>query len=302
MQLKFSQFFIILLLNFTYSSANAEILFSDSFESGDFSTSAAEVNTINLAYTYNRTGVVTQIGDESSMTYPSSFTRSDIQDWTAKTGSHSMLFDHAAGVNMAEQRFNFNPLQDEIWLQYWIRVPVNYSHGTGGGGASNNKFLALWMDGYIQEGTGSTVVLSMENAGSGNTDLAFTYTQANGEATAFQQHVPFINIETDRGKWMQMVVHLKFGTTNGSDSTLETWRKWEDESSFTQLHQTSTANMTKGSSNGWGGGYFMGWVNGTYAEDTWWLIDDILISDTSLLDTSDTSLATPPTNFTGEAQ
>ena len=38
-----------------------------------------------------------------------------------------------------------------------------------------------------------------------------------------------------------------------------------------------------GNSSGWGGGYFLGWANGTYSEETSWLVDDITISNQSLV-------------------
>tara|TARA_R110001599_G_scaffold210020_2_gene407259 strand:+ start:3735 stop:4640 length:906 start_codon:yes stop_codon:yes gene_type:complete len=298
--MSFSKSIVLISLCLLSQSGLTGILFLDSLESGDLSASTASTNTANFRWTdANRSSILTQDGTTAIREYPTQYLKAftDGRDVTAKTGNRSLGIEYAAGVEMAEQRFSLDP-QNELWLGYWIRVPENYSHGTLGG-ASNNKFLALWMDGYIQAGTGTTVVLSMENAGNGNTDLAFTYTQPNGDAVAFQQHAPFINIATDRGRWMQIVIHLNFGTTNGSDSTLETWRKWEGENSFTLLHQTNTANMTKGSAAGWGGGYFLGWANGAYAEDTWWLIDDVTISTSSLLTTN--SPAVSPPGFKAES-
>jgi len=302
--MQLSKNILIISLCLFSQSGLTEILFTDSLESGDLTASTANINDANFRWTdANRSSIFTQNGATAIREYPVEYFQeyNDGRDVTAKTNSRSLGIEYAAGQEMAEQRFALDQ-RNELWLGYWIRVPENYSHALGPepGWPTNNKFLALWMDDY--SGTGSTVVLSMENAGNGNTDLAFTYTLPGGGAVQFQQHAPFINITTDRGRWMQMVVHVNFGTNSGSDSTLETWRRWESESSFTLLHQTTTANWTKGSATGWGGGYFMGWANGTYAEDTWWLIDDVVISNTSLVGISEPSAAAPPSNFTGNIQ
>ena len=260
-------------------------LFSDGFESVDLSASAAAINTINFAWTAaDRSSILHQAGASAWRDYPVIYIEeyTDGRDVTAKNGIYSMGIEYAATVNQAEQRY-IHDQQNEIWLRYWVRVPENYSHGTISGGATNNKFHAFWMDGYIQEGTGATVVWSLEDAGGGNSDLYFGHTLAGGGETSALQATPFIDVTTDRGRWMQMCLHVVFGTEAGSDSTIETYRRWDGESSFTQLHTTSTANLTKGTSAGWGGGYFNGYANGAYAIDQWWLIDTVEMSTGSLL-------------------
>tara|TARA_R110002049_G_scaffold239433_2_gene412642 strand:+ start:13741 stop:14484 length:744 start_codon:yes stop_codon:yes gene_type:complete len=221
-------------------------------------------------------------------------------DWNAIDGQYSLRFRYTVGEPMAEQRFNFSPQRD-IWLSYWIRVPINYQHGSGGGSATNNKFLALWTDGYSQSGQGSTFWLSLENAGGGNSYLAFTNTLGYGNASqGMQQHIAFINAATDKGKWMQMVVHLVAETSDGaSDGIVQTWRRWENESNFTQLHDANNRQLRIPSNGpaGFSAGYLMGWANGTYDEITEWLIDDVTIANTSLLTVTSKAPANPPPAF-----
>ena len=280
--------------NSSYATANGTTtvgvtstpnLFSDGFESADLSASTASPNTINFAWTdANRSSVLYQDGASARRVYPVEFTNeyTDGRDVTAKDGTYSMGVEYAATINMAEQRYIHDQQADEIWLRYWVRVPEDYSHGVIGG-TTNNKFLAMWMDGYIQEGTGATVVWSMEDAGGGNSDLYFGHTLAEGGETAALQSTPFIDVTTDRGRWMQVCAHLIFGTEAGGDSTVELYRRWENEPNFTMMHQITNANLTKGTATGWGGGYFMGWANGPYAIDQWWLIDTVELSTGSLL-------------------
>ena len=142
------------------------------------------------------------------------------------------------------------------------------------------------MDEY--NGDGSTFWLSMESAGNGNTNLAFTYNLgSNSGALAYRQHMPFINVETDKGKWMQMVIHLKAQSAEGiNDGVVETWRRWESETEFTKFHEQFDVpfKLPDDGPNGFQRGYLLGWANGAYLEDTEWLIDAFTLSTTSLLE------------------
>jgi hypothetical protein len=289
---------LVNLLLVTFSAfIHAEIVFKDSFEAGDFNASSAEKNDINLRYSYNRTGLVTQKNGIAQMTIPAVINRNDDQDWSAKEGDYSILFDYAAGVTMSEHRFYMDP-KDEIWISYWIRVPVNYSHGTGGITANNNKFLSLWNDSYSQSGLGSTIWLGLKESENGGSELGLTYSKGGNTASEpFEQYKPFISVPTDRGRWMEMIIHVKNESSpNASDGIIETWRRWDDEEAPTLLHQKTDAPLRRAS--GFSGGYFMGWANGTYLEDTYWLLDDITMSTSPLIDEDRESSPKPPSSFT----
>lgn len=97
---------------------------------------------------------------------------------------------------------------------------------------------------------------------------------------------------------MQLVIHVRSATTRvtpinessypylSSDGRIELWRRWEDEDSFTQIHEVTDANIAPppGGPNGWAAGYLLGWANAAYEEHTEWLIDEVTISTESLLD------------------
>jgi len=288
------------------NTSQAEILLTESFESADHSASSATTNTINFQWGgINKTGIITQESDSGRRVYPTSRDEyfNDGQDWSAKDGDYSLSIEYPAGAHMAEQRFSFSDPQTDFWLRYWIKVPENYSHGVGGGSAVNNKFLSIWTDGYSQAGQGSTFWLSMESAGGGNTNLAFTSTIGHGTSSQVMvQYTPFIDVATDRGRWMQMVVHLVAETSDGAaDGIVQTWRRWENETNFTQLHDANNRQLRipPNGPTGFAFGYLLGWANGTYSENTYWLIDDVNIANTSLLTTGQ-ALALPPSGFTGE--
>jgi hypothetical protein len=103
-----------------------------------------------------------------------------------------------------------------------------------------------------------------------------------------------VSVPADRGRWMQLVFRVVASTTPSSDDgILQMWRRWENESSFTQFHNLNNLPFRIGSGepDGWHNGYLMGWANAAYPEDTQWMLDDFTVSTTSLI-SSDTD---PPT-------
>ena len=270
------------------STAN---LLIEGFESADLTASAATLNTNNFAWEGgDRTGVVHQDGITAYRDYPviyaDSWTDGSRGDLTAKGGTYSLSVEYAADVNMAEQRFSYDATS-ELWLRYWVRVPENFTHNSSS--PSNHKFLALWMNAegdYSVGGEGSTVAWEFWNDGNNGSELAFhSSDETYSVLGAHLQQTPFISVPADRGRWMQVVVHVKAATTTSSnDGIIELHRRWEDETDFTQIHHTDTADIgIPSGKNGFAWGYFMGWANAAYAENTWWLIDEFEISMESLL-------------------
>ncbi len=145
------------------------------------------------------------------------------------------------------------------------------------------------MDGYETAGDGSTVTWNFWSAGTGgnSSELRVSFSQGGNTANGGQlQPASFITYPTDQGRWMKVVVRVVASTSDTSnDGIIELWRRWQDETAFTQLHLLTNANIAIPSAGpeGWAAGYFMGWANARYATDTEWLLDDIVFSETSLL-------------------
>jgi len=187
---------------------------------------------------------------------------------------------------MSEQRFDLGAPHRDIWFRYWLRVPVNYDHV--GANPTNRKFFALWMDGYSAGGDGPTVAWEFWDNGSNNgSNLAFHFGEGGYTVMGgHKQHTPFISYPADRGRWMQIVLHIKAATNSTSnDGVIQMWRRWENEGSFTKFHDIASANIAapSGGPNGWKAGYIMGWANAAYSQNTEWLMDDFTISDTPLI-------------------
>jgi hypothetical protein len=267
-------------------SSNANV-YVDSFESQDLTGSAATVDTGNFTWeSSNTVNIVYQDGETPKSVWPAIFDGAGGNDWTAKDQTYSLLFDYSGGANQSEQRFSLDPV-NEIWFRYWVRVPENFQHGNAS--PTNNKFFAIWMNAeadYSSGGEGSTVAWEFWNDGSGGSDISFHY--SDNTYTVMGPHLqstPFITYPNDQGRWMQVVVHVKAATTTESgDGVIGFYRRWEDEPSFTQLHYTNTADIGIPSGKaGWSWGYFMGYSNPAYTENTFWLVDSVEVSTESLL-------------------
>lgn len=263
------------------SNAVANVIFQDDFESADFSHPKYPDSVFTWSGT-NRTSIVRNdqyvvFNGQRVNIGPLS------RGWDAISGRHAMRFRYPTNVPQSEQRFKLGQAYKELWFSYWIRVPLNYQYTNINGGAANNKFFSLWMDGYEGKGSGSTFWLSMEKNGS-NADLAFTSSRGGYSGSiAYQQHKPFINSATDKGKWMHIIFHVKTSSPNGArNGIIETFRRWQDETAYTKLHSADNVDFNTPASaslpQGFQAGYVFGWANGYYAVDTEWLIDDFTIS------------------------
>ena len=295
-----SVFFLISLGCNTLLSANEYCpegaSFCDSFESSNLSATSPK------GFRWTDSAWVTVVSEthevywnQQAVNWPKASARSfPGVDWSAQTGNHSLRFRYIAGESMSEQRFLINDPHKELWIRYWLHVPSNFKHNNKN--PSNNKLLAIWMDDYEGRGDGSTVAWEFWSDGNSGSRLAVHYSKGrNTYMGSHQQHFSFIKYPDDQGRWMQIVVRLKAPTTSSSnDGLIELYRRWESESEFTLYHQLENAEFkypTNGP-QGWNGGYFMGWSNPGYEQNTEWIMDDVVFSRTSLLDIGDS--ASPP--------
>lgn len=252
---------VIALLPGLSPNVSAETFFSDAIES------------INLKATNN------SVFSWTDSTYTS------VVPHTSKSGdsgSNALKFTYLAGEYFSEQRFTLAKAYPDIWIRYWLQVPTNFKHTY-----ANNKLFALWMDDYSARGLGPTIAWEFWPDGSNGSELAVHY--APGNYTGGNEHVQhkqFITYPADQGRWMQVVLHVRAATGPGTKNGLiETYRRWANESTFVKLHHLDTADISMPSTGpfGWKSGYFMGWSNSGYASDTFWYVNDIELSNSSLL-------------------
>lgn len=281
--------FLPALLTATISAtALAGLSGSDSFESGDLSASSAQGFTWNNT---NNTSLVKYDPAMGDMVIFQNMTPVELQEgtdgkWQAKDGNVALRYFYPPGRDSwSEQRFTLNGPEQEVWFRYWLKVPDNFKHPTQG--PSNMKLFSMWMDDYSNKGDGPTVIWEFWDDKNGGSQVSYHYSPG-GYLTAgeHQGHTQFITYPRDQGRWMQIVIHVKAASARGAnDGVMQLYRRWEDESSFSLLHDDQNADIAAppAGPNGWKYGYFMGWSNAGYEANTEWLMDGLVMSNSSLL-------------------
>lgn len=299
--------FLIVPLCLTSFTGKADVIFYDGFESGDMSTTNVD------GFTWggnNRTSIVIQDATDGSVKIWENGSSYEIlsdlmpdgtdRDYTTNWGDKSLRFKYYAidsGVNepaWTEQRFDFGKGYPDIWVSYHIRVPLNYHRGVPTDFGRNNKWMILLMsnmEGYTDDNITRLGVSDYPSPDDSSIEIASQVRIGNtGGYTPFTQRYPNFVTPADAGKWMQIIYHLKANSAeNVNDGLFKMYRKWENEKSFTLISSIDPCPMPISQTsinagyNGWGGGYFMGWANNMYAEETDWLIDEVTVSDTPLL-------------------
>jgi chitodextrinase len=271
--------------------SNPDIIFCDGFETGDLSTTNSDGFSWDGT---NRTSIVTQVPADGPVAiyngnyiyniHSPTMPDNSVRDWTAKNGDNSLRFRYPAGANWAEQRFALNRFYPDLWVSYWIRVPANYARGSS---SRNNKWFDIgWgVDKNTDYETDGVRIEMQDWPGSPSVNINLKIQLRQPSPYGFIDSPPYANFVTpaDSGRWMNVVYELKSGDGNG---IVRLYRRWENESGFTLINEITNAHIITGGNNatGWGYGYFMGWANSTYAQETEWLIDDIVFSTSSLLD------------------
>jgi hypothetical protein len=185
------------------------------------------------------------------------------------------------GTNMmAEQRFSMGAHYTDLWFRYWIKVPPNF-HYEG----SNAKWAAFWTNNY--DGAGDVTFQLRPTTGMGGTGNAKLVVQDGGVAVPeVDCYDDFINATRDAGRWMRIVYHLRPESASGAvNGQFRVWRRWEDESTYTQIYNKTNAQFYE---NGVGvhQGYLMGSAEGgSYVGngDLAWLVDTFEASTSSLV-------------------
>lgn len=286
--MKFKTVFNLLyigIFSLAINTVNAADIFTDSFETGDFSATNAQ----GFKWTTKiRTGIVNETHQTHNADGPVDLTKANATshpggDWTPHSGKYSMRFPYPKGEPWTEQRFDFGTPMKDVWIRFWLRVPINFAYGPT---RSPNKLFSMWSDGYSGKGDGSTVWLGMLRI-YGTTDSSFAHSYSDGgykTSGGYKQEKVFATSK-DRGRWMHLVLHFKTESSPGaSDGIMQTFRRWQDETNYVKEQEQLNVPLrlpSDGKTNGFKAGYLIGWANAFYVEDTEWLMDDFVISDSS---------------------
>jgi hypothetical protein len=285
---KLTGLFGALALACTALPATAQVIFSDSFESGNLSHTQGSVKWA-----------------ESSNT--------SVYSGFGHTGSHSLKYTWPAspagvGAN-AEQRFNLGNNYTELYFEWYAYYP-NGTEGLGPkyvhqrSSPSNNKFLRLWSgnqsdgnDGYSQFNVKVGASTDVGGVATGDEQIYAEY----GEnmlgvgpfgTTGAQPSSSFANFMTDsyRGRWIDIRVHVKAATSANNNGVIQIWRDGAQVVNATNLPTYPSG----GTGNYYNYGYLLGWANSGFAQATSVYIDDVTISTNGFGSTSSGTTSTAP--------
>jgi hypothetical protein len=211
----------------------------------------------------------------------------------ALSGNYSLIFTfgpNAPGIDsFAEQRFDMGRYLAEVWVEYQLYVPANFVHRDDS--PSNNKFFTLWRDVY-SDPAGTWQILyefnRLTNTGPDDfSKLRFSARRWDNKSITDQgmegvpgQYTPlFGGAGVFRlGEWSRVRFHTKVASSNtATDGVAKMW-----------VNDRLILNVTNGKFYNYGGtatdalmriGYFMGWSNSGYTEQTVFGIDDVKFYD-----------------------
>lgn len=238
------------------------LFFSDDFAGG--------VKTNDNGFTWNSTGsrVTVQLAPDASGDYALRF----------RYGPDADLAD-----SNAEQRFNLGQDLSELWVQYELWVPSNWTYRSQSSGGTNNKFLQMWNTVY-GSGSGtwqfsfeylrvSASEASIRPMSSTQYDLSITSNPIgvrpgpSGSWSNPNLEDPFIGGTgpLTLGAWHQIRVHYKAASAGAAtDGLCEMWIDGV-------LFATATGTFRNYDDVGdpvMRNGYFMGWANSGFADET----------------------------------
>jgi hypothetical protein len=185
------------------------------------------------------------------------------------------------GMSSAEQRFTLAKGVPELWLEYDFYLPENFFHrGTG-----NNKFLALWEEEYggiAKDGTTTTQLLvefrpmNDRKRNEGRPGDSYLYVNGRSGKTDKMRRMgsaPNAFTIRERGRWNKVRIHVRLSSTDASeDGVFELAINGQQLISSRRLALPSAA-----SGHYIRRGYFLGWANSGYNEDTHFKVDNVRI-------------------------
>ena len=263
----------------------ASALFSDDFEG--FAVGSQPAGTGANGFTWKASNAQTAGGDYLA-----------ISDLITRSGSRSLRF-HFAGDSdwskdaWSEQRFSF-PQTQQFWVEWYAYYPSGneglglnrYEHRdtrSAGFGSDNNKLLDYWAIDYGGYPHGLFQTWSDASSAPNDwLDVARTDYTSGGHAFypchssvivcgVYGNHAPWVASDADRGRWMQVRIHVKladYGQSNGRETV------WKDGQVVLDIQNDPNYNASPSDPTWVANAYFMGWANSGFSVDTDVFVDD----------------------------
>lgn len=192
----------------------------------------------------------------------------------------------------------------ELWIQYYIYIPLNYYHRSTGGSSYNNKFFKIWgantsyfagYPGSPERDAVDTGCSTLPFGSNGESGLRYWHGEcyvngASNPAQNYQNHGPntLAIRTTDRGRWMKFTHHHRqTSSLNAYDGITQCTITRDDDSveelwNLTDVNCYCTLAGTNIPTTGFNAGYLLGTANSGYTQDTEFYIDNLVISTTEL--------------------
>lgn len=235
--------------------------------------------------------VGTNVGGKNgpgTLQYLSSFFSIVVSDDHAFSGTRSLRIDYPGEPDLSETstretRFLFWPntdvanAPDEVWVEMMVRVPDNYVHRNSAGSDNNKLFLICnSLPGSFKSSTTRPLMLYEYQFGTETSSFARVGSAAGdtsvnpyGPVTDQVQEIKG-NIFTAarRGQWLRLRWHFKVGINGIVDMWVDNTKVGQMPSDYVTSFPNSSEPQTIN------GGYFFGWANSGYTEDTNFYVDD----------------------------
>lgn len=241
--------------------AQGATLYEDGFESGGFSSGSMKNG---ASFRWSPSNV-------------------SISSAASHSGSFSAQFvfgpDPDGEDSWRELGFRFETSLSELWIEYWILYPSNYSHRSQSS-SSNNKFFQLNYNGAPKQ------MLTVESAvqGGGNSmmrrflsttqkvDGSSNWPVSDNDTANFIGSSGDFSIQT--GRWAKVMIYYKAG----SDGVKNNGRAevWVNDKLIHGLDWPFWERDNQGKING---GYILGWSNSGFSQATRIYVDDFRIYD-----------------------
>jgi len=222
--------------------------------------------------------------NDNGFTWSTGNTRMSVAEVPAGRTGWGLRFRYGPDANgadsSAEQRFAFGRSVSHLWLDFDVHIPSNFAHRTQAT-AINNKFLSFWRDSYGAAGQTWMVGYEYETSAgvtpdsnirvvSNRWDFAFWSSATNGGYNVTGQGARFIansGAVLVRGAWNNVRMELKAASNSTATDGIQ--RMWingvlHSEITNAKFWNPNSAEPDTVLKNG----YFWGWANSGFAEET----------------------------------
>lgn len=188
------------------------------------------------------------------------------------SGDYALRFrfgpDADGADSTAEQRFNMGRNLSEVWIEYYLWVPANYVHRAQAS-STNNKFFRLWGDSYT---AANKIGASMfrDTAYSSDSEILGERNANFAPGTMAAQQSPSIEFggADMLDTWTRVRLHCRY-TDELTENGLINIEFHNAGGTRTLTFENSTLDQYYlASAPYWNNGYFFGWANSGYTDET----------------------------------